>query len=95
LASQAQEQMKLSTPAGDDKLLFKRMHASEELGRLYAFDIEAYAESDALELLDLLGPPAHVALDLHRAAASAPARCARRVVAGRRRAGGAGDAGAG
>lgn len=63
LASQSQKQMKLSTQAGD-QLLFKSMRASEELGCLFEFDVEAYADSDALEPLDLLGTPAHVALDL-------------------------------
>jgi len=63
MASQAKWQMRMSTQLGD-KLRFKSMRASEELGCLFEFDVEAYAESDALEPLDLLGTPAHVAVEL-------------------------------
>ena len=63
MASQAKWQMRMSTQLGD-KLLFKSMRATEELGCLFEFDVEAYAENNALEPLDLLGTPAHVAVEL-------------------------------
>ncbi|MDE2396668.1 MAG: type VI secretion system tip protein VgrG [Burkholderiales bacterium] len=55
--------MVLSTQQGDE-LLFRRMAASEELGRLFEFEIEAVADNPVLDVLSLLGTPAGVALEL-------------------------------
>jgi type VI secretion system secreted protein VgrG len=59
----AQTVMALTAP-GNTGLLFKRMSASESLGRLFEFDVQAVAPSDAVQAEDLLGKPASVAVQL-------------------------------
>ena len=50
--------------AGDNGLLFMAMHATEELGRLFEFAIEALADSSTVKPEALLGKPASVVLEL-------------------------------
>ncbi len=50
-----QRSIKLSTPLGNDVLLFQRMTATEALGRLFEFDIEALSEERDIDLDQLLG----------------------------------------
>lgn len=58
-----QNLMVLKTSANAD-LLFRRMLGSEELGRLYEFDVQAVSESKAINFDELLGTPASVAIEL-------------------------------
>jgi type VI secretion system secreted protein VgrG len=55
--------MMLKTSLGED-LLFKSMDATEELGRLFEFSIDALADSGTIKPEDLLGQPASVSLVL-------------------------------
>lgn len=45
------------TPLGEGKLLFASMRGSEELGRLFQYDLELLSEDGALKFADLLGQP--------------------------------------
>ncbi len=56
--------MRLTTTLGDDKLRFRSMKAREELARLYEFDVQALADDADIVLVDLLGKPACVTLEL-------------------------------
>lgn len=62
-ASVVHAPMVLTTALGTE-LLFKSMSASEDLGHLFEFDIEALADSGAIKAEELLGKPASVALEL-------------------------------
>ncbi len=55
--------MSLQTALGDT-LRFKAMTASEELGRLFEFDVDAVADDGAIKPVDLLGKPASVELEM-------------------------------
>ena len=55
--------MVLTAPVDQD-LLFKSMSATEELGRLFEFEIEALSPSPDITPEDLLGKPVSVALEL-------------------------------
>ena len=55
--------MALTTTLGS-ALLFQRMKATEELGRLFEFNIDALADSGTIKPGELLGKTASVALDL-------------------------------
>ena len=55
--------MTLKTSLGED-LLFMSMDATEELGKLFEFDIQAVAESGTILPEDLLGKPASAAVTL-------------------------------
>lgn len=57
------EPMKLETSLGD-ALMFKSMDATEELGRLFEFNVEALADSGTIKPDDLLGKPATVSVEL-------------------------------
>jgi uncharacterized protein involved in type VI secretion and phage assembly len=55
--------MVLKTTLGPS-LLFRSMHAEEELGRLFEFNVEALSTDGTIQGEDLLGKPASVDLDL-------------------------------
>ncbi len=55
--------MKLATSLGDE-LMFKSMDATEELGRMFEFNVEALADSGTIRPDDLLGKPATVSVEL-------------------------------
>ena len=50
--------------SGKTDLLFKSMTATEELGRLFEFDVLAVAPSQSVVIDDMLGQPASVAVEL-------------------------------
>jgi len=54
----------VSSPLGEDVLVFWRMHASEQLGRLFEYRLELLSEDDTLRLEDLLGKNMTVRLEL-------------------------------
>ncbi|AKJ28880.1 type VI secretion system Vgr family protein [Caldimonas brevitalea] len=56
--------MEISTPLGEDVLLFRSMSANEELGRLFEFHIEVLCERDDINPDDLLGQNVTVKLEL-------------------------------
>ncbi|MCW7541340.1 type VI secretion system tip protein VgrG [Aquabacterium sp. A7-Y] len=56
--------MDISTPLGEDVLLFRSMNASEELGRLFELRIELLSERDDIDPDDLLGKKVTVRLEL-------------------------------
>ena len=47
--------VEVKSPLGDGVLLFYRMTATEELGRLSRFDLEVWSEDHAIAIDDLLG----------------------------------------
>ena len=53
--------MEIATPLGDT-LLFYRMRASEELGRLSAFEIDLLSPSNSIATKDILGKNVTVSL---------------------------------
>lgn len=52
------------TTTGNTGLKFKRMAATEALGQLFEFDVQALAASEAIQSEDLLGKPASVTVEL-------------------------------
>lgn len=56
--------VQVSTPLGEGALLFRRMTAVEELGRLFEFDLELLSRDPQVPFEDLLGQPVTVALEL-------------------------------
>jgi type VI secretion system secreted protein VgrG len=56
--------MEITTPLASDVLLFHRLSAREELGRLSEFQIDLLSPEGAIALKDLLGQPITVKLEL-------------------------------
>ena len=54
-ATQTNRRFAVTTPLGDDVLLFHSMGASEELGRLFQFDLNLLSEDPEIKLKDILG----------------------------------------
>jgi len=55
--------IRITTPLGDDALLFDRMDGTEELGRLFRYEIELLARED-VTFEDLLGQAVTVTMEL-------------------------------
>jgi type VI secretion system secreted protein VgrG len=57
----------VKTPLGEDVLVFGRMVATEQLGRLFEFELELFSEKTDIKLTDVLGKNMTVRLELpHR-----------------------------
>ena len=54
-ATQANRRFAVTTPLGEDVLLFHSMSASEELGRLFELDLDLLSEDPEIKLKDILG----------------------------------------
>ena len=54
-ATQANRRFAVTTPLGEDVLLFHSMSASEQLGRLFQFDLDLLSEDPEIKLKDILG----------------------------------------
>lgn len=63
-ATQKHRLFEVTTPLGPDKLLFWRMTAKEELGRLFEFHLELLSEDPAIKLEDVLARPVTIRADL-------------------------------
>ncbi len=63
-ATQSHRQIAVSSPLGADVLLFRRMTASEELGRLFELDLELLSENREIDPDSLLGQNMTVRLEL-------------------------------
>ncbi len=63
-ASQAYRETAVSSPLGEDVLLFRRMQAHEELGRLFELHLELLSERSSIAFKDLLGKPMTVSVQL-------------------------------
>ncbi len=61
---QENREIQVATTAGDDVLLFWNMTATEELSRLFSFEIELLSEDQELNFDDLLGQKMTVLLNL-------------------------------
>ena len=61
---QEQRAVEFITPLGDDVLLFSRMTATEELGRLFRFELELLSKDANIDFDKLLGQNVTVRLDL-------------------------------
>lgn len=61
---QATRPITVSTPLGDDVLLFHKMTAAEELGRLFEFKLDLLSTDEQINLEDVLGQAMTVRLDL-------------------------------
>jgi type VI secretion system secreted protein VgrG len=55
--TQKDRAFQVSTPLPFDTLLFRRMAGTEELGRLFRYDLELLSEDDGIAMDDLLGSP--------------------------------------
>ena len=64
LLKQAERRIAVSSPLGEDVLLFRGMRASETLGRLSAFELDLLSEDHEIELEDVLGQNLTVRLDM-------------------------------
>ena len=53
-ATQANRSIVLTTPLGEDVLLFHSMNVSEQLGRLFQFDLDLLSEDPEIKLQDIL-----------------------------------------
>ena len=54
-ATQANRPLAIVTPLGEDVLLFHSMSASEQLGRLFQYDLELLSSDPEIKLEDILG----------------------------------------
>lgn len=63
-ATQTNRDVSVKTVLGPDVLVFKRMHASEELGRLSEFRVEMASEKLDIKIADILGTDITITLDL-------------------------------
>jgi type VI secretion system secreted protein VgrG len=61
---QTARQVEIITPLGDDVLLFHSMTATEELGRLFQFELDLLSKDPNLKFEDLLGQNVTIRLDL-------------------------------
>lgn len=64
MALQTARQVSVDSPLGEDVLLFRRMRADEELGRLYEYRIELLSRNAQIKLSDIVGQRLTVALKL-------------------------------
>lgn len=53
-ATQANRSIAVTSPLGDDVLLFHSMNVSEQLGRLFQFDLDLLSEDPEIKLQDIL-----------------------------------------
>lgn len=56
--------IEITTPLGDDVLLFQRMTATEELGRMFRFDLDLMSKDPSLKFEKILGQNVTIRLDL-------------------------------
>ena len=63
-AKQADRDVAVSSPLGEDVLLFRRMAASEHVGRLSVFNLELLSEDHEIKLEDVLGKSLTVRMEL-------------------------------
>ena len=61
--TQADRPVAVSSPLGADVLLFRRMTAVEELGRLFTFELDLLSEDQNIKFADVLGKVLTVELD--------------------------------
>ena len=62
--TQQNQPIAVSSPLGEDVLLFRRMMASDQLGRLFEFDLELLSVDHQIKAEDVLGESLTVRLDL-------------------------------
>ena len=63
-SKQKERPIEVTSPLGEDTLLFRRMTGVEELGRLFRYDLELLSEDPAIVLHDVLGQSVTVRLNL-------------------------------
>jgi type VI secretion system secreted protein VgrG len=61
---QSNRAIRVSTPLGEDKLIFHRMTAREQLGRLFEFTLDLLSDDEAISLSDALGQQMTVTAEL-------------------------------
>jgi len=54
-ATQANQSLAVTSPLGDDVLLFHSMNVSEQLGRLFQFDLDLLSSDPEIKLQDIVG----------------------------------------
>lgn len=64
MALQKDRQIAVTTPLGEDQLLFRRMRGSEKLGRLSEYHLELLSKNAQIALADVLGQRMTVSLKL-------------------------------
>ena len=63
--SQANRDVAVATPLGDDVLVFKSMTGTEQLGRLFQYDLELLSEDPAISHEKILGQNITVTVGTH------------------------------
>ena len=64
MSMQQERPVEIKTPLGADALLFRHMSGSEEMGRLFRYDLDLYSADHAIALADLLGQTVTIRLNL-------------------------------
>jgi type VI secretion system secreted protein VgrG len=64
LPTQKKREIAVSSPLGEDVLLFRRMTATEQLGRLSEFNLDLLSENAQIKMEDILGKTMTVRLQL-------------------------------
>ena len=62
--TQSHRPIAVNSPLGEDVLVLRRMTASEELSRLFEFQLELLSENDNIRPADVMGQPMTVRLEL-------------------------------
>ena len=62
--TQQERRFEITSPLGDDVLLFRRMTGEERLGQLFRYDAEFLSEDHNIALADLLGQNITIRYDL-------------------------------
>ena len=62
--TQAHRKVEIESPLGKDVLLLRRMTVTEELGRLFEFQIDLLSENPNIKFDDILGQKITARLDM-------------------------------
>jgi type VI secretion system secreted protein VgrG len=62
--TQKHRMIAVNTPLGEDVLVFGRMTATEQLSRLFEFDVELFSEKTDIQIADLLGKNVTIRLEM-------------------------------
>jgi type VI secretion system secreted protein VgrG len=61
---QAERTAEVTSPLGDDVLLLRRLEATEEMGRLFEYELELLSEDHAILLDDVVGQPVTIRVNV-------------------------------
>src|SRR6266850_5216003 len=64
MATQQDRAIAITTPLGEDVLVLRSMTGTEELGRLYHYELSLTSDDNAIKVDDILGQQVTIRLDL-------------------------------